>query len=274
MIRRAARRAVLLLARRWPQGLYGGLEWLSRVTAPLDRRRATAARIRALFPRLSEAESQRAARELRSAALKSRALEIILARTRGEPVFPPIAVDAAFAAVRGPAILTALHIGAVGGLGGALRLVPGEVTALHRMEWKIPSNITGVYVAATDAAGAAAFYRAVATIRRGGCVLMLVDGTGPEVSLLGRRMTLKRGPFALSRMTGAPVIPLFPRWNGASVEVVCGETIAPLDDEAQMVDAMAVVLERHLLEHPATIGYQLLVHLSQAPHRPVRRAAP
>lgn len=264
MTRAVLHRAIVLLARLWPQGLYGSVGCLARATAPLTRRRATARRIGAMFPHLTPAEAQRAARELHASTLKSRALGIALARTRDEPVFPPIDVDAAFAAVRGPAILTTLHVGAVGALGGALRQLPGEVAALHRMQWTLPSNVAGLYVTDTDVGGAAAFYRAVATVRRGGCVLILVDGTGYEVSVLGRGMTLKRGPFALARMTGAPVVPVFARWNGAAVDVVCGETIAPLDDEAAMARTMAAVLERHLLEHPAAIGEQLLGHLSRA----------
>jgi acyl-CoA synthetase (AMP-forming)/AMP-acid ligase II len=44
------------------------------------RRRATQGRLRAVFPRLDPAQARRAARELHSSALKSRALGVALAR--------------------------------------------------------------------------------------------------------------------------------------------------------------------------------------------------
>jgi lipid A biosynthesis acyltransferase len=267
MIRSVIRRAVVLLASRWPHPLYGVVEQLACVTAPLTRQGVTVRRLRAVFSHLSQDEAQRAARELRCSKLKSRALGVALSGARGEPVYPPVAVDAALTAIRGPAILATFHADAVGALGEMVRRLPGEVAALHRMQWTLPSTVVGQYHDDTELAGAAAFYRALSTLRRGGCVLLLVDGArraGLEVSLLGRATSLWRGAFALARMTGAPIIPLVVRWNGALVEVICGETIAPVDDEATMAHAMAARLERHLLGHPADIGDQLLDQLSRA----------
>jgi hypothetical protein len=166
MIRSAARRVVGLLARRWPQGLYGGAEHVARLTAPLTRQRAAARRLEQLLPHLDHAEAQRAARHLRCSLAKSWALGVVLSSTRDDPVFPPVAVDAAFADLRGPAILATFHVDAVGVLGDALRQVPGEVVALHRMGWTLPGNVLGLYVDHTEIAGAAAFYRALATLRR------------------------------------------------------------------------------------------------------------
>lgn len=266
-----------LLARRWPHGLYNALDQLARATAPLARRRATVQRACAVFPDLSPAEHELAARELRSSMLKSAALGMALAGSPRDPIYPPLAVDPAFAAVRGPAILTSFHCDAVGAVGGALRRIPGEVFALHRMQWTLPSNVVGHYVVdQTESAGAAAFYRALATLRRGGCVLLLVDGahrSGHTVSLLGRAARLWRGTFALARLTGAPIVPLLARWNGSTVEVVCGDTIAATEDEPAMAQAMAAVLEHHLLQHPGAIGQQLLDQLSRAP-RLALQAAP
>jgi lauroyl/myristoyl acyltransferase len=264
MIKRAGQRATVVLARRWPAGLYGSLGCIARASARPAHRQATLQRIRTVFPELADAPARRVATELRGAELKTRALAVALAHTRSEPAYPPVAVDRAFAAVRGPAILATFHVGAIGALGAAIRRIPGEILALHRMDWRMPSNVAGAYVPHTDVGGAAVFYRSVMTIRRGGCVLLLVDGTAHEVSVLDRSLMLARGPFALARMTGAPVVPVFARWDGASIDVVCGATIAATDDELTMARAMAVALERHLLRHPAAIGEMLLRRLTEA----------
>lgn len=273
MIRSGRQRIIELLARRWPQPFYGAVGRVSRLSTPVMRRQARVQRIRSVFAHMTEPEARRAERDLRCSMLKSRALGVALSRTRGEPVFPPVAVGAAFADVRGPAVLTTFHVGPVGAIGEVVRRVPGEITALHRMDWRFPSNVAGVYVDDTDMGQAAAFYHGVSALRRGGCVLILGDGPpGHEVSLLGRVTTLKRGPYALARITGAPIVPLVARWTGASVDIVCGRPIQAIDDEAAMAQAMAAVLERHLLEHPGEIGDHLLSELSRAPRRTSRPA--
>jgi lauroyl/myristoyl acyltransferase len=60
-----------------------------------------------------------------------------------------------------------------------------------------------------------------------------------------------------------PVTPVFARWDGAAVEVVCGEPIAAREDEAAMAAAMADAIDRWLREHPAAIGDHLLRHLTR-----------
>jgi hypothetical protein len=75
-------------------------------------------------------------------------------------------------------------------------------------------------------------------------------------------------------MTQAPIIPLLARWDGAVVDVGCGESIAADDDEATMAHALAAVLERHLLAHPEAIGGQLLEQLNRAEPRARPRATP
>jgi lauroyl/myristoyl acyltransferase len=274
MIRSARQEAIGWLARRWPQRLYCAVGHLARVSAPLARRRATVRCIQSLFPHLGEAGAQRVARDLRCSVLRSRALGVALARSRGRPVLPPVTIEPSLRAVRGPAILTTSHVGPVGALGALLRGMPGEVVVLHRMEWPLPSNVVGLYVAKDGVAPAAALYRAVVALRRGGCVLILGDGPGHRVALLGGTATFTRGPYALARLTNAPIIPLLARWNGATIDVVRGETIAASGDEVAMAQAMAAVLERHLLEHPAQIGGYLLEQFSRAPRPAASRAVP
>ena len=272
MIRSARQRVIALLATRWPGRLYAAIGLFALATAPVVRRAMTVRQLCAVFPHLRQADAVRVARELRCCTLKSRALGAGLARARGEPVYPPVTVDAGFADVCGPAILISFHVGPVGALGEVIGRLPGEVLAMHRMEWAFPSNVTELYVEQSAAAAAAAFHRAVITLRRGGCVAMLTDGPGPEVCLLGRRTPFERGPYALARLTGAPIVPLLAHWDGASVDVVCGETIPALQDEAAMAAAAAAALERHLHAHPAEIDEHLLATLSRAPAADQRSA--
>ena len=264
MIRTALRQPVVALAHRSPRRLYGLVDRFARLTAPLATRPATLRRLRTVFPHLTAADARRAAVEMRCTALKSRALGVVLAGARGEPVYPSVVADAALAGLRGPAILTTAHIGALGAIGALLRRLPGDVLALHRMEWRMPGNVTGLHVPDTDPANAAAFYRALTTLRQDGCVLLLADGRGHDVPFLGGVVKIKRGPFALARLTGAPLVPVLARWDGAIVRVTTSAPIAAGDDEAAMARAMARVIERHLLEHPSEIGAHWLDPLSRA----------
>ncbi len=266
MIRAAVRGLLVALAGRSPRLLYGAVDRVARLTAPLTSRPAQVDRVRAVFAHLGRGEARRVTRELHASALKSRVLGIALAGARGEPAYPPVAVDAAFASVRGPVILATFHGDAVGALGELVRRVPGEVAALHRMEWSVPGNVAGRYVGDADADSVAAFFDALATLRRGGCVLLTVDGArngGHAVSLVGRTAMFQRGAFALARLSGAPILPLFARWSAATVDVACAPTIAAGGDEPAMARAMAGALERHLLAHPAAVGAQLLRQLSR-----------
>lgn len=254
MIRQRLRGVVVMLARRRPLLLYGAVGRFAQFTAPLARRRDWAARLRRLYPHLTRAEARAAAADLRSGILKSRAAGVAVTHAGGEALWPPMAGAEAAGALRGPAILATYHCGALSALGGVLRHLPGEVLAVHRMEWKLPGNVTGIFIEGGGTGDAAAFYRALATVRRGGYAFLVVEGRGIEVSLLGHTTTLRRGAFALARMSGVPIVPIFARWTGARATITVGEPIGPSDDEAAMAQAMAQALERHMLDHPAEIS--------------------
>lgn len=76
--------------------------------------------------------------------------------------------------------------------------------------------------------------------------------------MLGRRFAFARGAFALARLSRAPVVPIVARWQGASVLITCGDPVAPDDDAESMATAVAMWLERYLLEHPEQIGHRTL----------------
>jgi lauroyl/myristoyl acyltransferase len=85
-------------------------------------------------------------------------------------------------------------------------------------------------------------------------VVLLVDGHGShlEVPLMGRKVGLARGAFALARASGAPIVPLTARWRGAAVEIVAGEPLPP-GDEQETAAAFARWIEARVREAPGEI---------------------
>jgi lauroyl/myristoyl acyltransferase len=78
-------------------------------------------------------------------------------------------------------------------------------------------------------ARAAAFARAVQRVRNGGLVVMAADVDEAEltapVPCLARAVRMARGPFALARITGAPLIPIVACWNDERITVVAGDAL-------------------------------------------------
>jgi len=64
------------------------------------------------------------------------------------------------------------------------------------MAWKLLSNVVGLYVNDTHDGASAAFYRALATLRRGGCypeaLLELLDGRQADRLAAVRRVAQRR----------------------------------------------------------------------------------
>jgi lauroyl/myristoyl acyltransferase len=185
---------------------------------------------------------------------------------------------AELAALRPPLVLITFHVGAVQALGAALERLPAPVLALRRgMLHATRPPLTLATTEGGDEGRAGAFQRACSHLDRGGFVVLAADlpaGPGLPVSCLGRPLTLARGPFALSRLTGALVVPLVARWRRAGLEVRIGEALAPpvppVPDTAmnQSIDpaawetalaaAAAQWLESYLRESPADLGLGLL----------------
>jgi hypothetical protein len=118
---------------------------------------------------------------------------------------------------------------------------------------------------------AALFHRALVHLDRGGFVALALDavqGSALRVSCLSRPLALARGPFALARLTGVPLVPLVARWRSGRVEVLLGETLAPPGQEAgteawesALAASAARWLESYLLASPGELGLGLLRNL-------------
>jgi lauroyl/myristoyl acyltransferase len=121
-----------------------------------------------------------------------------------------------------------------------------------------------------DQRRAASFQRALAHLAGGGFVVLALDvvqGAGLPVPCLGRTLALARGPFALARLAGAPLVPLVPlvaRWRRGGVEAEAGEPIAvdpklgPADRERALAESAGRWLERYLLSSPSELSLGLL----------------
>lgn len=243
------------LAVRHPRAAFSIAGALGSLRNRLSRRWPEPEQVRALFPALSRPEAARVA--WRIAALEARNRLLVQCIRQGAR--PPVEVPEAFAALRPPLLLGTFHVGAVHALGPALERLPGPVLALRQGRL-----YTGALEVMSTEGGeqsrAAVVLRAGSHLRAGGFVVLALDvvpGSGLAVSCLGRKLELARGPFALARLAGVPIVPLAARWRQERVEVRTGEALAPAG-EAEMAASAARWLESYLLESPAELGLGLL----------------
>ncbi len=95
----------------------------------------------------------------------------------------------------------------------------------------------------------------IAALKRRELVAMLVDRwEGPEgvpAPFLGGVQRLPRGPFALSRATGAPILPAFVVKEGTGYRAVVDPPfVVEQDDFAQYAERVSRALERILRRYP------------------------
>jgi hypothetical protein len=216
---------------------FGAAAALGRWRNRLSRRWPSPEQVRMLFPHLDKGEAEDVAWAIGALAARNRLLVACLRRHGLAPVRKLVRTPEGFSALRPPLILGTFHVGALHALGAALERLPGPVLALRQGPLYRPRPPLEIATTAGDEQGrAAAFQRAVAHLRSGGFVAQALDlpaGPGLRVSCLGRELELGRGPFALARITGAPLVPLVARWRGGAVEVRVGEALAPASPAAR-----------------------------------------
>lgn len=247
---------------------------LGRLRNRLSRRWPGPEQIRVLFPQLDGRAAARVAWSVGGLEARNRLAVECIRRAGLEPLRPLVRTSGSFATLRPPLILGTFHAGAVHALGPALERLPAPVLALRQGPLFVPRP--PLEVATTegdDQSRAALFHRAIEHLGRGGFVAMALDiapGPGLQAACLGRPLVLARGPFALARLTGAPVVPLVGRWRGSEVEIVTGEALVPeTPDSAAGPEAWEIALaasaarclERYLLASPAEISLGLLRNL-------------
>lgn len=272
--------------RRWDRRAYdAGVSWLAARSLPatimaldvLGRSANIAgahppsiAEIAALYTWLPRSQCRLIAPRIAALRLKNRAAVALAARGR----IAELAHRVRWAAegpprLAGPGgrILTACHVGVFFGISAALERARIRAFMLRDAPMRDP------------AARAAAFKEAVDTIRRGGTVVAIVDGPGGsstgDVECLGRRVVFRRGPFALARLTRAPLVPVVGAWTqGGAIEMRAGPDIEPAaacsscgpdDVETGLAASVARWLESYLRAEPQEIWPSTIRNFLAAP---------
>jgi hypothetical protein len=163
-------------------------------------------------------------------------------------------------------VVVAWHVGAFFGIRAALYHLGSRVLMLRDLP------------VAEAASRAAALKRAVDHLRDGGLVVSTLDGPGGtstgEVTCLGRRIALRRGPFTLARLTAAPLVPVACAWTeSAHIEVRVGApllhrnigNVASRELEDEMAACAARWLETYLRAEPQEIWLSTLRYYLAAP---------
>jgi lauroyl/myristoyl acyltransferase len=232
------------------------------------------------------ADPDRLAREIYGQAYRGRMLMALARRHGVRPAAALLRADATasfepFGQPSRPVVLATWHFGPPVGLAAAFDVLETRVLALARH--RPPATGRGLDVVATggsEQGRASALWRAVQHLKAGRQVLIAADGQGgertTEVACLGRVVRLARGPFVLARLSGAPIVPLVPRWDGGRIAVHVGAPIDPAAPggvlrhdarafEAAAAAAMAAWIERCFLEWPADMRPQTITWLARSP---------
>jgi lauroyl/myristoyl acyltransferase len=248
--------ALGVAARPAPRIAYAATSMVAALSQPF---RSTVARedLAALFPQLTNAQLDAALRRNWSSQLLSRTMKENVHRfgplAIRDRVLPNPAVDS----LRPPAILAAFHLGPLQAFSAVVDRLRVETLELRlEREAAHPSNAVIALTNEDESNRVAAFHHAIKTLRAGKFVFLTAEpyfGSRIEAMLFGRAITLARGPFALARLTGAPIIPLVARWRGTRVEIIRGDAIAASKNESLSAAAMAKWLQDYLAANPGEI---------------------
>ncbi|MEO5818879.1 MAG: hypothetical protein ABIT71_00115, partial [Vicinamibacteraceae bacterium] len=175
-----------------------------------------ASEVASLFRDASPSEAATMAHAMAGTRYQNRALVEIAAR-RGQGLLQGCVDPASLVGLRAyfgvPVIFVGWHVGPPFGLAGAFEAI-GLHALLVRRSLQFGTTAT-LEVAAVDGGRddrSMAYRRALGRLRDGGAVLLAADArevaqTAP-VPCFGRARSMARGPFALARLTGAPLVPL------------------------------------------------------------------
>ena len=163
-------------------------------------------------------------------------------------------------------VVLACHVGAFLGIRAALHSINGTALVLR----DVPMQ--------DFASRSAALKRAVDHVRAGGTVVATIDGPGGtstgEVECLGRRIVFRRGPFVLSRLTGAPLVPVVCAWTSdariavriaAPIDRPANRDLAADEFETLMAARTARWLDAYLRAEPQEIWLSTLRNFLAAP---------
>lgn len=256
------------LATRQPRLAFSAASTLGSLRNRLSRRWPSPEQVLSLFPHLDRRGAERVSWKIGGFEARNRLLIASLQRTGLDHVRPLLQPSGPLSELRPPLILGFFHVGATQALGAAIERLPGPVLLMRQGSPYTPTP--PVSLGTTEGDGqrrAAAFRRALSHLSHGGFVVVALDivpGPGFRVPCLGHTIELARGPFAMARLIGAPLVPLVARWERNGVEIEVGEPLAkgpetePDAVERALAASAAGWLERYLLKSPAELGLGLL----------------
>jgi hypothetical protein len=191
-----------------------------------------------------------------------------------DPLRPLVRTPPELGLLRPPLLLGTFHVGAIHSLSPAFERLPGPAIALRDGPfYQVRPPLTLATTEGGPQRRAALFQRLLGQLSGGGFVALALDavpGVGLSVPFLGKRLTLARGPFALARLAGVPLVPLVGRFREGGVEIVLGEAFrvppafpdpgssAAAAWESALAAAAAGWLERYLRAAPSELGLGLL----------------
>jgi lauroyl/myristoyl acyltransferase len=215
----------------------------------------------------------RVRREIAAQELRNRAL-MALANRRGPEVLAE-RVDVVGAEhllglrrAGSPVVLVMCRIGAFRAIPGALaRLgLPALLAATSLPRRPQAGDVVRNVVAQPGLEGTAFLKLALAELRRGDVVALVVDGergAGPvQAPCLGRRSRLQRGAVTLARVSGASLVPVTSRWvrTSSRVEVTFHPPLprpsAQAEESAfedELLAGIAAFFDAHVRARPGTL---------------------
>jgi hypothetical protein len=144
--------------------------------------------------------------------------------------FPRLIGGSGLATLSPPQVLVSLHTGPLRAFDEFWPYLPGEVTVLLGPGYPRPHNARSLRISNDEASRVAVARGAARALQDGGFLFMTPDAQGTArvtAELMGIRLSLASGAFALARMTASPMVPIALRWRGSAIEAVIGRPIAP-----------------------------------------------
>lgn len=226
------------------------------------RRGPTHARMRQLFPEMSASQRASAIRSIWRTQVRQFLL-LGIARRGGVRALAPLVVDPQrVSELQPPVIVATFHTGPVIALGVVAEHCNEGVLGLRSMDLGVSRapHVSIHFDMDTEEQRAASFVAAHRSLREGVFVFMAVDpmqSGGMRVRFFDGTLRLARGAFALTRMTGVPIVPVIARWEGDRIAFTVGKALSG-SDEVETATAAARWLEAHLRERPEACSDHLI----------------
>ena len=238
--------------RRFPVPALALADLVGRASAPF--RQHSAASLRQVYPHLSKVGAWRMLTRVLGRDLRD---QVVASMRQSKGLWRICRFREALADLRPPLVIVSFHI--------------GPLHAISDLAGRLANDRLVVVARGEETLGARQLYEGVRILRKGGVVALALDA-GPasfvEVGIFGRRTSLARGAFALSRLTGVPIVPLLLVWRGYEIHVALGEPIPPpesgatqeeaIDSERRAAERVAAWLEEYLRTSPQDVGLRVL----------------